>query len=77
MTKEPKPVPKEYTKDFDWAYEHYSEWTKKYSGMWIAVADKRVLAASKDLGEVEEKAHRMVDREDIPYIFIEDGIHVY
>lgn len=45
--------------------------------MWIAVADKKVLVASKDLGEVGKKAHTMVNREDIPYIFVEDGIHVY
>ncbi|MEW6609276.1 MAG: DUF5678 domain-containing protein [bacterium] len=75
--KEPKPIPKEYTEDFNWAYEHYSEWTRSYPDMWVAVANKEVVVTSKDLGEVKKIAHQKVDREDIPYIFIEAKTHVY
>jgi hypothetical protein len=60
--KRPKPVPKRYTEDFDWAWDHYSEWMKKYPDMWVAVADRKVIAASKDLGEVKKTAHSKIKR---------------
>ncbi len=51
-----------------------NELTEKYPDMWIAVLDKEVVIASKDLGKVKTMARKKakeVGRGPCVYIFVE------
>ncbi len=69
-------LPKRFWEDKEWAFAHYSELLEKYQNMWIAVLNKKIIAASPDLGKVEEIKAKAEDKH-IPVIFLEDGSHVY
>lgn len=73
----PKPFPKEHNKEYDWVYSVYHKLAKKYPNMWIAFANKKILARGKSLSKVMKKAHKLIDWEEIPHLFIERGIHIY
>ncbi len=55
---EPKKLPKRYFEDSKWLRENLTELTKKYPDHWIAILEKEVVIASKDLGEVETVARK-------------------
>ncbi len=70
----PKPVQKEY----DWAFDHYTELAKRYPDQWVAFSNHRILAAGPRLNLVLEKARRQqVDLPQIPHLFVETGLHIY
>ena len=71
---EPHKLTKRYFEDSKWINENINELTEKYPDMWIAVLEKEVVIASKDLGEVEEAARqraRGVGKGPCVYTFIE------
>ena len=53
---EPPKLPERYFEDDQWMRAHLSELTQKYPDHWIAVLEKEVVIASKDLEEVERVA---------------------
>ena len=55
---EPPKLPKRYFEDDKWVRENLNELTQKYPDHWIAVLEKEVVIASKDLGEVERVARK-------------------
>jgi len=71
------PIDPRYFQDLDWAYAHYNGLAAAYPNQWVAVVDGRVVAASLDLGVVEEEALRVAGRRDVAILFVEHGIHVY
>ena len=71
------PTPKEYWEDRDWAYEHFGEIAKEYPNLWVAVVDKKVIAAGKVISEIEKIAEEKTGRKSFPVIFAERGIRVY
>ena len=73
----PKPFPKDHNKEYDWVYSIYHKLAKKYPNMLIAFAKKKILARGKSLYKVMEKAHKLINWEEIPHLFIEKGIHIY
>ncbi len=73
----PSPASKEYWEDSDWALEHSSEISRKYPNQWVAIADKKVVAAGKDGSEVERIAIEKMGKREFVIIFAEKGIHVY
>lgn len=73
----PSPASKEYWEDSDWALEHSSEISQKYPNQWVAIADKKVVAAGKDGSEVEKMATEKIGKREFVIIFAEKGIHVY
>jgi len=73
----PSPASKEYWEDSDWALEHSSEISQKYPNQWVAIADKKVIAAGKDGSEVENLATEKIRKREFVIIFAEEGIHVY
>ena len=75
--KVPPPSPKRYWEDSKWVRENISEISEKYPNQWIAVADKRVVAAGKDGQKVREKALKEVQHEDFVIRFVEKGVHIY
>ena len=73
----PPPPPKEYWDDCDWAYDHLSEISQQYPNLWVAVVDKKVIAAGKVIAEVRAAAQHRTGRRSFPVILAERGIHVY
>ncbi len=69
--------PKEYWDDSRWAHDHISDLAQEYPNLWVAVVDKRVVAAGKVIEEVERIAQEKTGRKEFPVILAEKGIHVY
>ena len=71
---EPPIRPQRHIDDSRWLDENYTELVQKYPDMWIAVLDKEVVIASKDLGEVFRVARQKaaaVGKGPCVYRFIE------
>ena len=77
----PKPLPRYWKAEYDWAFAHYPDLAKRYANQWIAFADQQVLAHGKALMPVltraRQKAHWRDVAHEIPHLFVEGGIHVY
>ena len=69
-------LPERFWQDKEWAFAHYSELLRMYKNMWIAVLNKNIIAASPNIGKVEEIKVKK-GRKHIPVIFLDDGSHVY
>ena len=65
--------PKEFWEDMKWGEEHYSELVKKYRDQWVAIVNKKVVAAGKSLRNTEIEAERKTNKNKdlIPVIFVE------
>lgn len=77
MKTKPKIPPKKFWDDEKWAHQNYQKLTKKYSNMWVAIFDKKVVCANENLGLVKEIAAKKVGKRTVPLMHIEDGAHVY
>ena len=75
--KKPKPVPRSWKAEYDWAFARYSELVRRYPNQWVAFAERRVLAHGKALRPVLEQARRKAPGQEIPHLFVERGIHIY
>lgn len=72
------PIPKSFWQDQQWAFDHYSDLVKRYEDRWVAVVNKRIVAASKSSVKAEEQAKTKTGRRSpIAVVFVEDGRHVY
>ncbi len=69
--------PKEYWDDNNWANEHLGEISQSYPNQWVAIVDKTVVAAGKNLSEVKKTAKVKTGRKEFPIVFAERSIHVY
>lgn len=73
-----QPIPKSYWQDQDWAFDHYTELVKRYGDRWVAVVNKRVVAASKSSVKAQKQARAKTGRQlPIAVIYVETGRHVY
>ena len=73
----PSPGPREYWEDSKWASEHFTEIVKEYPNQWVAIVDKKVVAAGGMIAEVEREATEKTGRDEFPIYFAERGIRVY
>jgi len=73
----PPPGPIEYWEDSKWANEHFTEIVKEYPNQWVAIVNKKVVAAGKTIAEVEKKGTEKTGRDEFPIYFTEKGIRVY
>ena len=73
----PKPLPKWWKAEYDWAFANYSALAKRYANQWIAFAKGQVLAHGNALMPVLDRARRKIHQRDIPHLFVERGIHIY
>jgi len=48
--------------DMGWASEHLAELHQQFEGVWIAIVDEEVVAASPSLGKVQGEAARETGR---------------
>ena len=72
--------PQRHLDDTKWVDENYTELVQKYPDMWIAVLDKEVVIASKDLGEVfrmAEQKENEVGRGPCVYDFVESPLRFH
>lgn len=72
-----KRIPKDFWADMKWGREHRTELLDKYINQWVAIVDKKVISAGKDLSKVEEEARWKTHRKQIPILFIDSGEHIY
>ena len=73
-----QPIPKRYWQDQQWAFGHYPELVKRYKNRWVAVVDRRVVAASKSSVKAQEQARAKTGRQlPIAVVYVETGRHVY
>ncbi|PKP56298.1 MAG: hypothetical protein CVT88_02415 [Candidatus Altiarchaeales archaeon HGW-Altiarchaeales-1] len=77
--KKVKLEPKEFWDDMNWGRAHYSELVKNYPDKWIAIVDKKVIAAGDSINHVEEEAMKKTGKSNdkIPVMFVECGEHIY
>lgn len=80
MCSEEFKLPKrDFFDDMDWINENRVKIRSEYQGRWIAVSNKKVLATSKKIDEVEEqvalKTKKQIDQ--IPIVYIEDPHCIY
>ena len=68
---------REYWEDSKWATEHFAEIVKEYPDQWVAIVNKKVIAAGETIAEVEKMAREKTGREEFPIYFAERGIRVY
>ena len=73
----PSPGPKEYWEDSKWASEHFTEIVRKYPDQWVAIVDRKVVAAGRTIADVEKIATEKTGRDEFPIYFAERGIRVY
>ncbi len=76
MPKLPK-LPERYWEDIEWSRSHLSELHRKYEGKWVAIVNKKVVAAGKNLAWVRAKAMRLTKVKHVPVRFVERGAVVY
>lgn len=69
-------MPDEFWEDKDWAFDNYSEWMRKYPAQWIAVVDKQVVAAGKDVQQIKKIAREKTGRKYIAVVYIEGGVRI-
>ena len=71
-------IPKSYWQDQRWAFDHFPELVKRYEDRWVAVVNKRVVAASKSSVKAQRQARAKTGRQSpIAVVFVETGRHVY
>jgi hypothetical protein len=73
----PPPIPQHYWEDAQWASEQACELQERFSGQWIAVYYKEVVASGKVLAEVERMAQEKTGEKEIFIRFVETGRKVY
>ncbi len=73
-----QPIPKSYWQDEQWAFDHYPELVKRYGDRWVAVVNRRVVAASKSSVKAQKQARAKTGRQlPIAVVYVETGRHVY
>jgi len=70
-------TPKEFWEDLRWAQAHESELMEKHTGEWVAIVNKKVVAAGKNLERVKKEAMKITKKELFPTMFVESGAHIY
>lgn len=75
--KEQEKHPKKYWEDERWANEHYGDLIKKYPDMWVAIVNKKVVAAGESIRKIEELARKKTRKLLFPIIFIEGSSAIY
>lgn len=64
--------------DEQWACDHYPELVKRFGDRWVAVVNRRVIAASKSSVKAEEQARAKTERRlPIAVVYVETGWRIY
>ena len=68
---------KAYWEDSKWADTHMHEISREYRNLWVAIVDRKVVAAGKQLDVVISEAEGKTGRTDFPTYFVEGQLRVY
>lgn len=68
---------KEFIENLIWGRQHHAELLKNYRDKWIAIYNKNVVSANRNLEEVIKEAKRKTGEEQIPVFYVESGSHIY
>ena len=62
----------QFWEDMEWGEDNYIELVKKYPDLWVAIANKKVVASGQSLGDIEIEAEKKTNKkkEMIPTIFV-------
>ena len=66
----------QFARDEEWIDEHMAEFVQRYPDQWLAVHNQKVVAASLDLGMVQQAAREIEDHQVLIF-FVEGRIYVY
>lgn len=66
-----------YISNSRWLMEHLVDVTRDHPNQWVAVLDKRIVAADPDLGAVTAAAARVGPAMDTVFQFLDDGSRVF
>ncbi len=61
----PPPIPKRFFEDHKWLVEHSPDLAGQYPDQWVAVHDRKVIAAGKDAGQVLRSAQEITGERDV------------
>ncbi len=67
----PPPIPKRWFEDEKWMNEHLRELREQYPDQWVAVVNGKVVAAGKNLAEVERLAEERTGEKEFPVRLVE------
>jgi len=70
-------ISQQFWDDQKWGFKNHSDLLKKYKDLWVAIVNKKVVSAGKNLAKVEEEAKRKCKRKEVPVMFVECGAHMY
>jgi hypothetical protein len=73
----PSPGPDEYWEDSKWARDNFSEIVKQYPDQWVAIVDKKAVAAGRTIEEVEKAGKEKTGRDEFPIYLAQKGLRVY
>ncbi len=71
------PTPKAWADDSDWISDHIEELTEQYPDQWVAVVDRRVVAAGTDRSAVYQEASAKTGRRNFPMWLMETRPRLY
>jgi len=64
-------LPSEFWEDYRWALEHYGDLRGKYADMWVAIANKKVVAFGEELTDEKEESIRGEIGRPLVTLFVE------
>lgn len=67
----------QFARDQEWIDEHMDKFVQEYPDQWMAVYHQQIIAASPDLGVVQQAADKIENREEVLIFFVKGRIYVY
>lgn len=66
-------MPQRFWDDREWGYAHYGSLAKRFGNRWVAIVNRKAVAASRSIKEVEDAARAKTGERHVPVIFVELG----
>ena len=68
---------REFWEDLHWGERHHTELLRSYRDQWVAILNKKVVAAGENLAQVEKEAKEKTGNDMVPVVFVDCGEHIY
>lgn len=66
-----------FWEDLRWGEKHHGELLKEYKDLWVAISEKKVVAAGDHGAEVLAAAQKKTGKEQVPLLYVDCGEHIY
>lgn len=70
-------LPQRFWDDREWGYAHYGQLAKRFGNQWVAIVNRKAVAASRSIRKVEDAAREKTGERHVPVIFVERGGRAY